>query len=78
MTHPIDIENDVINIISKLASNDWYTQKITAISLISILIPFVNPENRIFLSNYILNYSNEDNSSVKKELCSSLKVVLHN
>ena len=72
--NPLENENDIIEIITKLISNEWYTQKITAISLISIIIPFVSSENKNLLTHYIVKLSDDDNSYVKKELCSNLKV----
>ena len=67
-------ENDIIEIITKLISNEWYTQKITAISLISIMFPYVTTENKNLLTHYIVKLSDDENSYVKKELCSNLKV----
>ncbi len=73
-TLPLENENELINIIIKIASNEWYTQRITAISLIPCILEHLTNENRSMLINYLINFSKDENILIKKEISSNLKV----
>lgn len=65
-----------MGIITKIASNEWYTQRITSISLISCILEHLGLENRNMLTNYLINFSKDENIIIKKEISSNLKVNL--
>jgi hypothetical protein len=73
-TLPLENENELMSIITKIASNEWYTQRITAISLIPCILEHLTLENRNVLINYLTNFSKDENIFIKKEISSNLTV----
>jgi surface polysaccharide O-acyltransferase-like enzyme len=73
-TIPLDNETELMNIITKIASNEWYTHRITAIYLFPCILQQISNENRIIITNFLINFSKDENILIKKEISSNLKV----
>ncbi len=72
---PQELENSIIEIISKLLSVDSVHNKLSIIVLITLLLPYASANNKINLSQLYIKLCMCDNVYVKKEASSNAKVI---
>jgi hypothetical protein len=74
--NPSELENSIIDIISKLLSSDSVTNKLSIIVLIPLILPYASSTNKNNLTQLYLKLCVNDNVYVKREASLNAKVLL--
>ena len=67
-----DIEKELMNLINKFYSSDDVNQKLSALNIIILVYQNLEESNKKIVINFLENFSNSNNLSIKKELISEL------
>ena len=73
-TPAAELENSIIDIISKLLSSDYINNKLSIIVLIPIILPYASVTNKNNLIQLYMKLCVNDNVSVKREASLNFKV----
>ena len=67
-----DIEKELMNLINKFYSSDDVNQKLSALNIIILVYQNLEESNKKIVINFLENFSNSNNLSIRKELISEL------
>ena len=67
-----DIEKELMNLINKFYSSDDVNQKLSALNIIILVYQNLEENNKKIVINFLENFSNSNNLSIRKELISEL------
>ena len=67
-----DIEKELMNLINKFYSSDDVNQKLSALNIIILVYKNLEENNKKIVINFLENFSNSNNLSIRKELISEL------
>jgi len=67
-----DIEKELMNLINKFYSSDDVNQKLSALNIIILVYQNLEESNKKIVINFLENFSNSNNLSIRKELKSEL------
>lgn len=67
-----DIEKELMNLINKFYSSDDVNQKLSALNIIILVYQNLEESNKKIVMNFLENFSNSNNLSIRKELISEL------
>ena len=67
-----DIEKELMNLINKFYSSDDVNQKLSALNIIILAYQNLEESNKKTVINFLENFSNSNNLSIRKELISEL------
>ena len=67
-----DIEKELMNLINKFYSSDDVNQKLSALNIIILVYQSLEESNQKIVINFLENFSNSNNLSIRKELISEL------
>ena len=67
-----DIEKELMNLINKFYSSDDVNQKLSALNIIILVYQNLEESNKKTVINFLENFSNSNNLSIRKELISEL------
>ena len=67
-----DIEKELMNLINKFYSSDDVNQKLSALNIIILVYQNLEENNQKIVINFLENFSNSNNLSIRKELISEL------
>lgn len=73
LVNPSDYENDLVDLITRLANSEYANQRQSAINLISPVYKFLNSTNKNTMANFLIKFAAEESPLIKRELSNSLK-----